>query len=109
MEEVASCQGQEPCRTHESSDQQEQEKLGNSEEEFQVEIMLSSQSLFEVPTAVQEEGRKCPTTESGGDSGGGNNRGRVHMPMVLRPRYASGDNGSPSICGRSARVRGLRG
>ena len=68
MEEVASCPQEEQRRTDASSKQQEQELSENSEEEFQVEIMPSSKTLFEIPTAVQEEGRKCPT-ESGGGSG----------------------------------------
>merc|ERR1719204_1997394 len=71
MEELSSCSRQEQCRTDEPSKQQEQERSGNSEEEFQVEVMPSSKILFEIPTAVQEEGRKCPTTESGGGSAGG--------------------------------------
>merc|ERR1719167_1189210 len=71
MEELSSCPRQEQCRTDEPSKQQEQERSGNSEEEFQVEVMPSSKILFEIPTAVQEEGRKCPTTGSGGGSAGG--------------------------------------
>jgi len=67
MEEVASCPGQEPCKTDQSSDHQEQEKSENSGEEFPV-AMPSPKTMFEIPTAVQEEGRKCPT-ESGGASG----------------------------------------
>merc|ERR1719204_1292316 len=72
MEEVPSCPQEEQCRTDEPSNQQEEERSGNSEEEFQVELMPSSKTLFEIPTAVQEEGRKCPTTESGGGSAAGN-------------------------------------
>merc|ERR1712013_581405 len=71
MEEVASCPQLEQCRTDKPSKQQERKRSGNSEGEFQVELMPSSKTSFEIPTAVQEEGRKCPTTESGGGSGGG--------------------------------------
>ena len=71
MEGLSSCPRQKQCRTDEPSKQQEQERSGNSEEEFQVEVMPSSKILFEIPTAVQEEGRKCPTTGSGGGSAGG--------------------------------------
>merc|ERR1719317_958994 len=66
-EKVASCPGQELFRTDESSDHQEQEGSENSEEEFQIE-KPSSKIMLEIPTAVQEKGRKSPT-ESGGASG----------------------------------------
>ena len=49
MEEVSSCPRQEKCRTDEPSKQQEQAKSGNSDEEFQVEIMPSSKTFFQVP------------------------------------------------------------
>ena len=49
MEEVSSCPRQEKCRTDEPSKQQEQARSGNSEEEFQVEIMPSSKTFFEGP------------------------------------------------------------
>ena len=49
MEEVSSCPRQEKCKTDEPSKQQEQARSGNSDEEFQVEIMPSSKTFFEVP------------------------------------------------------------
>ena len=49
MEEVSSCPRQEKCRTDEPSKQQEQARSGNSDEEFQVEIMPSSKTFFQVP------------------------------------------------------------
>ena len=49
MEEVSSCPRQEKCRTDEPSKQQEQARSGNSDEEFQVEIMPSSKTSLEVP------------------------------------------------------------
>ena len=61
MEEVSSCPRQEKCRTDEPSKQQEQARSGNSEEEFQVEIMPSSKTFFEVPRLPRRLVRECPT------------------------------------------------